>query len=238
MEISPPRAYANLRSTVWKRIATAMQVMATTGYSVRRELMWEVSIVLRVVADSGTVKRLFERELPQAGLIISATLPYIGKSRVALSGLSLKGVELCREIGLQPVESEWDRVRRKHQGEAQPKHTASLLSFAYQARRRHGTVTILPDFAGHFQPDAQLILDGGVSQFVEVENGHGKLDKWRRLADIQGHAAICTNTPVHRRKVIEECKSLGIRGVAADLKTLSQEKGEDGWLSYLWLEDW
>ena len=123
-EKPPERFLVRLPSRVrdgeqtWERMAQALHVMATTGWSLRKELMEAYAGRLGIKPRSGSVRRMFEQHLVGAGLVETEVhkLRLIAPVSLALSRLTDFGQAICWECGWRPIESEWDRLIRKHRG--------------------------------------------------------------------------------------------------------------------------
>ncbi len=62
------------------------------------------------------------------------TIKLPGTAPVKFSILQLTGCgkELCRALGVEPVESDWEKIVRLYKGEEQEGHAALVLMVAYQ----------------------------------------------------------------------------------------------------------
>ena len=228
----------NIRRDRRKRLLHALYVAASTGYALSLDLRMMLAESLFVVHDNISIKKAFDDDLPQLGLMERQVLPFVRNSHVALLRLTAAGQALCQEMGWQVVENEWQRLINLHRGDDLPAHTSGLLSFASHARRRDWRVSILPEVDAALEPDLLLEIGDGVQIYAEFETrGHGKLRKWRKAADFQGFVAIGTFIPSQRKRMVEECKDAGVPGLASDLETLIQNahaRTPGG----LWLERW
>jgi hypothetical protein len=141
--------------------------------------------------------------------------------------LTAEGRALCRSFGWgEPVESDWERLIRLHQGdrEEMDKHTLGVLVFANHARVRGWRVVVMPDIGNrHFQPDV-LVARGDERHYVEVEmldlDKPEKDIKWNNMAQAQGHIAVCAPTPNMRQNIVAQCATVGVPVLACDLETL------------------
>jgi hypothetical protein len=139
--------------------------------------------------------------------------------------LTESGRELCRAFGWgEPVESDWDRLIRLHQGDREDMkpHTLGVLTFADHARRRGYHVTVMPETGSAvFRPDV-LIERDGERCFVEVEMSDKsiKTNKWTKLAEAQGFIALCAPNPGARENLAAHCAPLGVPVLSCDLETL------------------
>lgn len=215
----------------------ALHLMAEKGLSMRLEILEAIAEVDDVKAQSGSLKRMILNGLIPKGLVIGDTLrmQLSRPAQISLMRLTEDGKDLCRVLGWEPIESEWDRMLRLHNGDGQKAHTAGVLSFAYHCRRRGWKVEVMPPVEGKAEPDA-MVVKGEDQVYVEVEFGNDKPAKWRNLTDLQGFVALCAATEDKRSRLVSECKLDRLKGKATDIETLIQESG--GVTGNLWLEKW
>jgi hypothetical protein len=237
----PPIRFASKLSTGerWRREALSLYLMATRGWSLRLEILTVVGRFAKVSPRSGSLKRIFVNGLSANGLVEGAVLSMNlskGQTRLAVLRLTEEGKDLCRMLGWEPIESEWERLIRLHDGDRQEAHTAAVQAFAYHARRRSWRAEVLPSVEGtKSQPDA-LVEKDDERIYVEVELGEDKPAKWRNLAELQGFVAVCAATADKRVRLVADCKLDGLKGMATDIETLIQESG--GIVGRLWDERW
>ena len=230
----------------YRRKVLILYVLARGGYSTRMEIDRVISVTEHLSERTGSVRTPAE-ELVTAGLLVSGTIrmssPF--ETGLALYRLSEDGKALCRLWGWEPVESEWERLDRLHQGEVQQAHSVALLAFALHARLRGWSAAILPQVEGtNAAPDA-LVEKDGERWYVEVERGSGSRRKWQNLAGLNGgKAALCAADEEGRARLVRDCKALRLGGAATDLKTLIFINGELRKMvditpaDELWLERW
>ena len=238
----PPRPrLAPCSDRAWPRAALAVQILAVTGCSALLDLYRLMSCELGVSPRAGSLARLVRETLTRAGWVETWTLPFIGHSRLGVIQLSGPGRAFARQMGWEPVESDWERISRGHGGADQPRHTAAVLAFACQARLRGYQVSVIPGAAGGYPGSADVEIrrttEAGLEACrVEVEmRARGKAAKWRQYAWCG--VSLCAPTPASRAALVREIRALGIAGQAADLQTLARQarNGEPGGL---WLERW
>lgn len=156
-----------------------------------------------------------------------------------LAHLTDKGRELCRMLGWEPVESEWERLKRLHEGERFEEHTLAVLYFALHARARGWDAEVMPSVA-EIRPDV-AVIKGRKRYLVEVELGtKDRPAKWQALTKAQGGVTICALDPDGRRRLMGDCKLAKLKGKATDLHTL-QNQDDIYSLSQdtpLWIESW
>lgn len=210
----------------WKRQAMVLRILAECGFSIRHEILSYLGTELDIDPTSGSLKDLIEKTLKKNNFVESALLDVnIANSRTRLRVVRLKddGRKLCEKLGWEPIESDWERLIRLHNGLKQKQHTAAVLTFAYQARLRGWEVQVLPEFEDkRFEPDV-LVKCGGKKVLVEVELGLNKTKKWQRLSEEQGYVGICAPTKKRRERLVRECLALKIHGIVTDLETLIRD---------------
>ena len=214
-----------------------LYLMAEKGLSLRLEILEAIAEVDDVKAHSGSLKRMIVNGLIPKGLVTGDNfrMQLSRPAQLAVLRLTDDGRELCRILGWEPVESEWERMIRLHNGDDQREHTAGVLAFAYHSRRRSWKVEVLPPVEGKAEPDV-LVEQGEDKICVEVELGNDKPAKWRNLNTLQGFVALCAATEDKRSRLVAECKLDKLKGMATDIETLIQESG--GVTGNLWFERW
>ncbi len=226
----------------WRRAVMILHVIAVYGINALIEIGRHVGKAEGFAPHSNSVKAPF-KQLGELGLLHVETLKISHPQRgfaLLLGRLTDAGREFCQAVGWQPVESEWERLIRLHEGERQEEHALAVLYFAIMSRARGYAVSVLPETrAGNTPPDV-LLERNGERILVEVELGrHDRTAKWKNLQAAQGFAAICTLYPEDRERLAADCKLAHIPGRATDLETLRSVK-----LSYdmsaepLWAEEW
>jgi hypothetical protein len=215
-------------STTWEKLSQILYDLATTGKST----------VLELLHDKNDYR--FINRLERAGYIEKDKVVVMKSIPILLVRLSSKGMKVCHSLGWEVHESEWSRLNRLHEkGNGSKNHSAAILWFAYQARRRNWKIEVMPDLGDpYIKPDA---VASKKSQIVHVEvemDAHRNWEKWGsvgRFANSErSHLGICSLTPSKRTSLIREAKWMGIGGMATDLQTLSQ-RGNN---TILWLENW
>jgi len=215
----------------WQRMVTVALLIAREGVSTVSDLVRLTSLdkkSLHVVLDS--MLNLVDP------LIESRILRVMGRGRIRVVSLSEYGKGLCRALGVEPVESDWEKIARLHNGDKQPKHAALVLVAAYQARLRGWQAEVMPfDLQTPWlQPDLKLIDPDGKFYYCEVESKNRiRPRKWARMRQVN----LIVPTPRTRRGLVERLKRMGIPGRATDLHTLIQQ-AKEGNLSQFWLEKW
>jgi hypothetical protein len=227
------------RRDVWQRMQAGLFLMATTGWSVVQELIIQLADRYGIQPNADSLHRVFRIHLRDAGLIHYWVLPHAIKNGLAVVRMTNSGKAMCSAWGWPKVISDWEKLIDCHAGEDQPRHTAMVLDFAWQARRRGYKAVVMPIVQDRYLiPDVYVERDESDRAFVEVERGRNKSEKWFNLNALQGFVAVCLATPGKRINTVEKkIKPQGIGGMATDLKTLkNSDMSED--YQRLWLESW
>ncbi|NUM44037.1 MAG: hypothetical protein HUU38_04965 [Anaerolineales bacterium] len=223
----------------WRRQSMALFILAKFGLNARLELDRLIADTEGIQPGSGSLRRainqLSERHL-FTGALLEMNSP---QTRLSLVRLSEESRALCKILGWEPVESEWERLDRLHEGARFPEHTLAVLVFAMHARLRGYAVTLMPETEGPAVPDG-LVEKEGERFFVEVELGTKERPaKWRNLAALQGRIAICARDPAGRERQVGDCQLARLRGVATDIKSLVRTRFKDITpATPLWVEAW
>jgi len=223
-----------VRTDVGRWLRQVVAVLATT-----RHATWaDVREQLGEPDGSKRFKRLVQDYLPRTGLAVTEVARVFGRRHwLGLIRLTERGKDLARAQGVEPVENDWERVLRLHQGEAQVEHAGLLLAFDLRARRRGWTTQVLPEVSPPsegFAPDLWIERDG-MGLYVEVEGKyhHANAAKWQAARRAQGFAAIVARTPSARATLVEDCRASGVAGIATDFQRLYYHP-----TASLWTEAW
>jgi len=241
----PPRIPSRVRQAFARNpIARTRQVMAlhlvaVRGVALRLEMDYLVATAEGVKVRSGAMRRRVE-DLVEHGLLLLDKLP-LEQRRFVVLRLSDEGRRVAEQMfGKPPVENEWERLMRLHEGERFPQHTAAVLVTAAQARIRGYRAEVLPQVESPSPPDL-LIEKAGERLFVEVELGRKERPaKWEHNAALNGGTvALVAGTAQRRGVLVADIKRMGLSGMATDLvyllKTpLAEITPEDGF----WVEEW
>jgi hypothetical protein len=201
-----------------------------------------LAMVSGMASRAGSLGRIFE-DLLQAGILDGQTLQIASpKSSLRLLKLSPDGVRLFQILfDRDPLENDWERLVRLHEGDRFPEHTLAVLIFALHARKRGWATRILPPVEGTKAVPDLAVLRGDQSLYVEVELGQKESPfKWRNQAKLNGgKVALCAATPETRKRLAGDCRLAKLSGLATDLETLVKVKHstirEE---TPLWLEEW
>lgn len=227
-----------------KRRGMALKCLAE-GLNVQVEIGRYVGDATGAQYRSGAIRRVFEA-LEESGLIVRQTLSMsvTGNmpTRLAVARLTQEGQQMCRALGWQVVESEWERLLRLHEGEKQEEHVLSILLFATSARLRGWDVKVLPEVEGNARPDVVIHRDGE-RVYVEVETGtrlHEDNAKWRMNAALNGgKVALVARNVEERRVLVADCQHVADHGMATDVETMIGNKFVDvSAADPLWAEVW
>jgi hypothetical protein len=207
-----------------------LAALALSGWSFRYSLAYADATSKGTDPASGQTKRAV-RQLTAAGLWEEQRVRLT--VHAVLVRLTPLGRSLLTEIGLTPVESEWERIERLHRGDTsrQLRHTAAICAFAYHARKRGYDTLVCPQVDGAAEPDI-LLTDGDESLYVEVQRQGGeqwrRAAKWRNLLRLQDEVILCTATPQQAMRYAREAQSIGAdRGRITDLATLLRDEPDD-----------
>ncbi len=215
------------------------------GLSVQVEIGRRVGDATGSQYRSGSMRRVFEA-LEENGLITAQTLSLEVSgnlpTRLVAVRLTEEGKKFCQALGWQVVESDWERLIRLHEGEAQEGHTLAVLLVASGARLRGWQAEVLPEVQGHARPDL-LIQKGDERVYVEVETGtrlHEGNAKWRMNADLNGgRVALVARNGEERQVLVADCRHVAEHGMATDLEALIAVRFDEvNETTPLWVEVW
>ncbi len=210
-----------------KRQEMILYLVARYGVSTNLELDRLLATSEKVRSRSNSIRTPGEA-LVRNGLMTTLKLeikaPY--STSLNISYLTEDGKKLCRAWGWgEPVETDWERIVRLHQGnrEEQKAHSLGILIFAMHARFRGWTVDILPHLPDCATPPDMSVVRGTEAYLVEFETGKvEKPHKWQNIAKahLQHKVAICTYTPEDTASHLADAAQLRLSGVATDLRSL------------------
>jgi hypothetical protein len=201
-----------------------------------------LAMVGGMASRAGSLGRLID-DLLGAGILVGEIAQINPpKSSLRLLKLSPDGVRLFKILfDRDPVENDWERLVRLHEGDRFPEHTLAVLIFALHARKRGWATQILPPVEGTKAIPDLAVLRGDQTLYVEVELGQKESpSKWRNQAKLNGgKVALCAATPETRKRLAGDCRLDKLSGLATDLETLVKVKfktiNEE---TPLWLEEW
>jgi hypothetical protein len=216
------KAFSGWNDLQWRRGMMIVFLVARQGLSAFMEISAHVTRAENLSDRSNSVKQPLE-DLVKASFLEAETLTVdLGDKKPALKLIRFTplGRDLCQALGWETLESEWEQLIRLHEGVRFPEHTVAVLAFAMNARVRGWQVTLLPEVPGHAAPDV-LVVNGAEQHYVEVELGlKDRPAKWRNLAQLQGHVALCARDASGRTRLINDCRLAKLSGMATDLETL------------------
>ncbi len=223
----------------WKRKALITAMLAATGWSMRMGIAESVARSEGISARSGSLRRVFD--LMEKEGLIWVQVAQLADHAIAVIGLTDRGKELARFMGVEPVESEWETLQREHGGYRQEGHALAVVTFAYHARRFGFQTEVCPpnpapEVRG-FSPDIALSAEGK-TWYVEVENGSGeegrRFRKWKNMEKAVGYVAIASAGSRILQRMVREAKGAGVKcGAGADISALAGNKTDPFW-SVLW----
>ena len=226
----PPRPFAQRVAyhdpKAWQRQVQGLYLIGQRGLSQQALLHWLLARLVELDPEGGGFGRALEK-LSENGLLQRTVLelksPF--SSTIIVLSLTADGRRLVKLLfEAEAVESDYERIRRLHQGDDLPAHTLGLLYFGLTAVQRGARVRVLPEVSGEWQPDL-WIEHAGESRYVELElSDKVNAAKWRHLADLnQGTVALCAGNTTQRARLVGDCQTLKLPGVATDLETLARE---------------
>jgi hypothetical protein len=236
MKYTPPQPRDwDFHKKYWPYVAYGLYLLAHNPGAARIEHEREIARRFDHKFESEFVQNVFRRELLDTEMIEAQNFSYVNSHKLVAVRLTQYGQECCRELGWEPCENEWEALLRRHDGYDQPRHTGSVLLFAFAARTRGWKTTMLPvtEHSNLF-PDL-MIEKQGKRHYVEVELGDRKYAKWNNYKKYLGQAALCAVSERSRNTLIRECRSAGLDGVATDLLYLARTHDPQ---SPLWLQTW
>lgn len=195
-----------------------------------------------VSSGSGSLRRVI-KDLNKSNILTTEILdlksPY---TALKLNRLSEEGERIYQSLfGARPVESDWSRMIRLHEGERHPGHALAVLAFTLHARKRGWATEVMPQVTdSKARPDA-CVLRGPEKIYVEVELGEKENGaKWRNLHELNsGRIGLCSSTPKTRARLVADCQLDHLPGLATDLETLVRGNfNQITPASQLWLMQW
>jgi hypothetical protein len=143
---SPPDASAHLFAN-WSREGLVLAVIAVTGWSLRLAVAEAVASRFNYGAQGSTQRRIFDH-LGASGLCHSEKQRFWlaeGAKTCTLIRLTARGAAIMREIGIEPVRSEWELLESRLPLEL----VAGAITLAYHARRLGFVAEVGQDSAQH-----------------------------------------------------------------------------------------
>jgi hypothetical protein len=234
----------------YQRCWLTLYLVGACHLNAKLEIEDLLAMVGGMASRAGSLGRIID-DLLEANILLGEIAQINSpKSSLRLLKLSPDGVRLFKILfDRDPVENDWERLIRLHEGDRFPEHTLAVLIFALHARKRGWATRILPPVEGTKAVPDLAVLRGDQSLYVEVELGQKESPtKWRNQARLNatalpgtgaGKVALCAATPETRKRLVGDCVLDKLTGLATDLETLVKVKfkeiHED---TPLWLEEW
>ncbi len=224
----------------WRRGSMLLYLLAVHGINAHIEMDRHIAPLENLSYRTNSTRKPLDM-FEESGILEAEVLRIETgiTSALRMVRLTQKGRKLCRMLGWEPVQSDWDLLIEKHQGEQMKEHTLAVLLFAMHARARGWQTEVMPVVDGPAQPDIRVSRDGE-THYVEVELGkRDRPAKWKNLAKLQGYVALCAADLAGRQRLIGDCKLAKLKGRATDLKTLDVKRiYEITPKEPLWVEEW
>lgn len=224
----PPTVYADyFAGTSWPKRSAMLALLACTGWSSQMLVVHSLATLQGISMSSCAP---VPGALVAADLLRNQTVQTVA-GQVGMVELSPRGREVALGLHLQPVETEWKRLRQRY-GEDDPRSAAYLVILAAYARERGYGAWVDPA-AG--QPDALLLGPNQeqVALFLEADVQHSRLEDWRTAATAHGALALCALDGEGRDILVRAALAAGLSGRATDLISLRTYLRQD-----LWAEQW
>jgi hypothetical protein len=207
-------------STVLERYWIEVYLIGHYGLAAVQEIEALTGDLTNAVGGTTSLKRAMQ-DLSEATVLAGSLSLENPNSVLKVVSLTETGQHLFQAMfGEAPLENEWERLNRLHEGAKYPEHTLAALAFAMHARKRGWATQVLPE-----NPKSDLCLfKDGESLRVEVELSPKERGpkRWPALAKINdGRVALCAGTVAVREALV---KQAGGSGFAADLETLLPQK--------------
>ena len=247
-----PAAYEDLgkNGRSWERYLLAIHLLGRWGIAAKLEISEILGRAvinqntgqLGVQGGSGSLRGILEN-LEAYGYV---HMEKLGMEKIGFGlvfyRLTSAGEALYQAVEQEkPIESEWSRLNRLHEGERFEEHTAACLAFALHARRRGWSAKVMPEVTGKSAPDLAVRRRGEWIN-VEVELSDGREEnpaKWKNLAESNhGFVALCAATEERRSRMVAECRAAQLLGMATDLKSLVTPYDKVPLEAELWTESW
>lgn len=127
-------------------------------------------------------------DLEKANVLISEILE-LNSSQTALRlyRFSAEGEKLYQSLfGSRPLENDWSRLIRLHEGARFPAHTLAVLAFSMHARKRGWATKVLPEVSGSRSMADVWLMRANEHFYVEVELCEKERDgaRWKNLSSL------------------------------------------------------
>jgi hypothetical protein len=227
----------------WARQTITLYLLASTGLCARPEIEYLLAMASNVDRRTTAIRQAVDY-LVQMGLVTFHRLEMRQPLETSLVVLQLAsgGLDLCRLLGWQAIEPEFQRFRRilhldDPANAGQAERVLSVLSFAYQARLRGYKALIAPAAVEAVQPDVYVEREQE-RFYVFVENGAGDLyNRWVSAANLTYLSAVCALDEPGCAHIAAQCKAVKRSAAVTDLATLVHQRQPTG-ETPLWTEAW
>lgn len=226
-----PARFARLLSKEelqWRRQSMALFLLARYGLNARVEQEHLIGIAEGLKSRSSALRRSIDLLIDNQ-VLLAESLHMLGpETSLALVRLSDEGRDLCRVLGWEPLETDWERLLRLRPGEKKSERGLAILILAMHARLRGWQAEALPEIAElDHQPDIMLRKDPDRLMALIALGEEITADPWQALAAWQGQVALLTRTIEQRRRFAGELKTLGLNGLATSLEELIPARLQD-----------
>ena len=205
------------------------------------ELEEALAGTLELSSGSGSMERVL-RDLEKANVLVFEMFALQSpRTALRLVRFSDKGHKLYQALfQSKPLEDDWSRLIRLHEGARFPEHTMAVIAFTMHARKRGWATQVFPEVKGTKSVPDAWVMRGNEQFYVEIElDDKEHLSKWRNQSTLNGgRVALCASTRQARARLIEICKLDKLAGTATDLESLIGKFRDINSESPLWLEDW
>jgi hypothetical protein len=220
----PPDAEAHLFAN-WAREGLVLAILAVTGWSLRLAVAEAVASRFNFGAQGSSQRRIFDR-LDASGLCRSEKphFRFAGDAKTCiLIRLTARGAAVMREVGIEPVRSEWERLEPRLPVEL----VAGAVNLGYHARWLGYTTEVGRDVAQHVR------VTRGTEQLWVAAVHTGVLPDqrsalWRDQAARQAQIAFWAPNPQERETLAQEAQAFCPRVRSTDPWVLTAE-GQGLW---------
>jgi len=246
-----PAAFSNVLSggerlggdlmRIFQRYWLVLYMIGRWRLTAAMELEEALAGTLELSSGSGSMERVL-KDLEKANVLVFEMFALKSpRTALRLVRLSDKGHKLYQGLfQAKPLEDDWSRLIRLHEGARFPEHTMAVIAFTMHARKRGWATQVLPEVKGTKSVPDAWFMRGNEQFYVEIElDDKEHLSKWRNQSTLNGgRVALCASTRQARARLIEICKLDKLAGTATDLESMIGKFRDINSESPLWLEDW
>jgi len=226
---------------VFQRYWLVLYMIGRWRLTAAMELEEALAGTLELSSGSGSMERVL-RDLEKANVLVFEMFALQSpRTALRLVRFSDKGHKLYQALfQSKPLEDDWSRLMRLHEGARFPEHTMAVIAFTMHARKRGWATQVFPEVKGTKSVPDAWVMRGNEQFYVEIElDDKEHLSKWRNQSTLNdGRVALCASTRQARTRLIEICKLDKLAGTATDLESLIGKFRDINSESPLWLEDW